>query len=175
MTIVTVQDATLNLPGSRNLGLEATHSALAKFPSTASTSYQLVLNVMIRLVSNLAPAKPISRPPTGTSPPAESGLIPEAKRIDFQGLVDVFSDSLLDPRGGLHSVSDMLEKAPSDLLKKYAGNAPPMTSPATPGKSLLYWVHIPLNNTAWVNVSTSRRTTQRPGSLADCQSSLSLV
>jgi hypothetical protein len=153
MSIVTVQDATLNLPGSRNFALDATHNNLTKFPSADSRSYIVVASVLRRIVSEGLTTRLIGLPPPpGNLTPGSPGAIPESRRIEFRGYVNLFKNGVLDPRGDLHSISDIQEKPPSELLDESQLESAAVPEPG-PSDSLLYWIHVPINNTAWVNVS----------------------
>ena len=159
-TVVSMQDATLNLAGSRNYPVAASHTRLTKFDGPESETYQLVLSILRRIAIDvlLSAVRPPSQPPgpVVTGPP---GAIPASRRIQFPGYVDLFRDGRMDSRGAMHPISDILGTPPSVLLESGEAEAPSSPlSEATPvaPRQLLYWVHLPLNNTAYVNVSDDK-------------------
>ena len=153
-TVVSMQDATLNLAGSRNYAIAAKHTMLTKFPGPESDSYQLVLAILMRIASEASTVGLATQPP-GPVVTVPLGAIPASRKIQFPGYVDLFKDGRMDTRGATHPISDILGTSPSALLESHEVPESPSseTAPVVP-RHLLYWVHLPLNNTAYVNVST---------------------
>jgi hypothetical protein len=126
--VVTKEQATLNMQQERIIALQASHTEMVKPSGFEDATYKLVLQCLREIVMHLPRIRPpvVPRPPVAPIPP--TGEIPLAtpKSIDFKGYV-VKSPTML-----LNNINDTSTEDDLDPL---------------------IWVHIPLNNTAWVNVS----------------------
>lgn len=110
-----------------------------------SVTYQSVLQSLREIVTHLPKPPPPRPPPTRPPPPGEISLtLP--KRIDFRGYVHQFKQGLLSKTAEC-LLSDMLSKSPTTLLSN--ADETSIEDDLNP----LIWVHVPLNNTAWISVS----------------------
>ncbi|KAH6885412.1 hypothetical protein B0T10DRAFT_577100 [Thelonectria olida] len=141
--IVAKESATLNLPHERIIALDDSHFDMVKFQDRNSHSYQTILQVLTRIVDRLRGRSPLTRPPRAASSRTGTDAI-EVKPIDLRGYVHLFKKGSL-AREELFSVSSMLTTSPTTLLEI------PLITRKDADVNPLMWVHIPLNNTSWVN------------------------
>lgn len=137
-------EATLNLPNEIVVSLPATHRDLVKFFGTNDPSYLTVREILASI--DCRPRAIVGLP---TTPPFQE----VGYRINFKGYIRVFGKGVLEIERSF-SVSDLQEESPRKLLNLPAF---PTATEGTDGVQLpqLLWVHIPLTNTAWVNVGAS--------------------
>jgi hypothetical protein len=154
--VVTREEATLNMYQERIFALQASHTEMVKPPSTESATYTLVLQCLWQILQHLPRIRPsvVPRPPVASI--SATSVIPLAtpKRIDFRGYVHLFKQVLLSKTEEC-LLSDMLVKSPTTLLNNVDNAA------TEDDLDPLIWVHVPLNNTAWVNVSNPHVVTNR--------------
>ncbi|MBE3050005.1 hypothetical protein IMZ48_47390 [Candidatus Bathyarchaeota archaeon] len=144
---MTKEEATLNTPNEMVFALAANNRDLIRYVDRNGASYRTVCNVLTGINKRRAHSNRIVRlPPAPPARPRESPA-EEPQRIDFEGFVHGFDEYGLG-RETSRSVSDLQDKSPSELLSTAALGE----DTEEEGPSRLVWVHIPLTNTAWVNV-----------------------
>lgn len=135
------------MPQERIFPLEASHSEMVKPPSAESQHYLTVLHCLQSIIHHLPNTRPIARPPVAPTPPTGTVPLVTPKFNDFKGYVHMFKQNLIDKMEEC-SLSDMMAKSPTALLKDLSHvHTEDDLNP-------LIWVHVPLNNTSWVNVSS---------------------
>ncbi|KAH9907232.1 hypothetical protein F4778DRAFT_721108 [Xylariomycetidae sp. FL2044] len=148
--IVPKDQATTNLPGERVLPLNASHRDLVRFSGADDFNYRIVLGVINRILLELPEihrekAKLSTKPPsTRTTPPDQ------IQKIDFMGRMHSFHRGKLE-KDGHFSVSQIQSNSPEALMgiSDMSQDENPQASDNR-RLSLLFWVHIPLNNSSWV-------------------------
>ena len=159
--IVTQQSATLGLPNTREQALNATHSDLVKMPSRSDGNYVVVADTLQRIIHSVIPRRRARLEPPPSTPPATTGGGEEVqiRRINFGAHVSMLDYGTPAQLERLHvhtistiQVSDIQDRALSALLGLPAESEAADTTAAPPPRRL-FWAHIPLNNTLWVNVS----------------------
>ena len=141
------EEATLNTPNELVFALAANHLDLIRYMDRDDASYRTVCSVLTGILRRGARDNRMVRlPPAPPTRPREAPA-KEPQRIDFEGFVHGFHQNGLG-RETSHSVSDLQEKSPVELLSAAALGE----DTEEEGLFRLVWVHIPLTNTAWVNV-----------------------
>lgn len=125
--------------------LNTTHRDLVRFAGRDDPSYRSVCQVL-KIIEHQFRDKPMVRIPAAPPTKPDEAPAEEPQRISFEGYVHGFGGGGLEIEE-THSVSDLQERSPSELLstskpREGAGGEP----------YRLFWIHIPLTNTAWVNV-----------------------
>ena len=125
------------------MAVDASHSYMTKPPSRLDSMYRLVLGCLREIIQEL---RPTARPPI--SPTPETGLpeLDPPKNVDLEGFVHLFKNNLLEEVKQC-SMSEMLSKSPRTIMSDRRGPR------ERDEEQSLTWVHCPLNNTSWVNVS----------------------
>ena len=163
--------ATLGLPNTRELAVDATHAELAKIPSPDDGTYLLIRDVLTRVIDKVLPKYEPGLLPPPTTPPMDPGTVSDQpRRIDFPAYVYLLKEDGASAEGGLHAISDIQDKGPSALLQlqvQVHGDAQAAEAALERPPSKLLWVHIPLNNTVWVNVCEPLQTSSLYGAIAN--------
>lgn len=140
--------------------MNTNHTNLVKYTSQEDSSYQIVVQILkgISLELFLNPPATQEPPPPVAGQPAPD----EVKRIDFTGYVRALRGSTID-RVATCSVSLLQTFSPTAIFKFPTFEPPKEEDTQQPQGTVamtqaqpdpIYWVHIPLNNTAWVNVGS---------------------
>ncbi|CAI6340753.1 unnamed protein product [Periconia digitata] len=144
--VVNKASATLNIPHERVISLDDSHVNMVKPASSQSVTYCQVLHCLQSILDSPPNARRATTgrvasvlPPRGSSP-----IPPIPNRIDFTGYVHLFRQNLLYQTEE-RSISDLLMNSPTALLN--SSNERSIEGDLEP----LIWVHVPLNNTSWVN------------------------
>ncbi|KAF5005374.1 hypothetical protein FDECE_8186 [Fusarium decemcellulare] len=114
---------------------------MSKFSDADSSSYRLLLGVLKRIPSEFRPRLD-TRPPSAPSPRTGMNPLEEVKRIDFKGHVHLIGQGVPAKE---RSISDIQTMPPRTLLDSFDSKQ------GEENASQLLWVHIPLNQTSWVN------------------------
>jgi hypothetical protein len=145
--VVTKEQAILNMRQERIIALQASHNGIVMPPGLESATYKLVLqclrNVVMHPPKIRVPVVPRHSP--APVPPTSAISLAAPKPIDFKGYVHLFKQITLSKTEEC-LLSDMMAKSPTALRSNI--NDTSTDDDLDP----LIWVHIPLNNTAWVNV-----------------------
>ena len=149
--IVRKKEAILNTPNEQVIALPANHRDLVKFAGKMDRSYLIVRGVLRDIERELRDTT-ITVPPS--TPPRQGQKTPheEPHRIRFKGYVNSFKTTGLKFEMSL-TVSELQEKSPGQLLPAVTPSEDEAEQPRPdPPCPRWFWVHIPLTNTAWVNV-----------------------
>ena len=149
--IVKKEEAILNTPNEHVIALPANHRDLVKFAGKMDRPYLIVRGVLRDIERELRDTTITVPPPTpprqGQEPPQE-----EPHQIRFKGFVNSFKNTGLESEMSL-TVSELQEKSPGQLLPAVTPSEDEADLPRPyPPRPRWFWVHIPLTNTAWVNV-----------------------
>jgi hypothetical protein len=136
-------EAILNLPEERVIPLDASHRDMVKPESMNSPVYRTIRNCLKNVLSHLERVRPIVTPPISPPPTSRIGTSTIARKVPFHGYIHLFTKNVLD-EAKKYSISDLSTKAPGALLD---------SSTDSNVEDPLIWIHLPLNNTSWVNVS----------------------
>lgn len=141
------EDAILNTPNESIVALKANHRDLIKFTGPDDPSYRVVRNFLRSIERGVRDNLAVSAPPPRRAPtPPSQGHVEGPQRIDFNAYV-----TGVRPRGLGREVSCSASDLQNKSLDEVLRTASPIEG-ADQGPFQLTWAHIPLTNTAWVNV-----------------------
>lgn len=154
LQVVSKNEAILNIPEERLVALDASHRDMVRPSSTESSIYIEIRDYLKSILGHVRKVGPLLSPPVLPPPTSHIGPIATAPSVGFRSYIHMFRDNVLEEMQEC-SVSDLFTKTPKALLESLNDlNV----------EDALIWMHLPLNHTAWINVSTILAFMRRSGS-----------